>query len=130
MGDLSPNFSRSEFACRCGCGFDGIRMELVEKLQRVRDQAGPLIVRSGCRCPDRNRSEGGKTDSAHLTGWAADLACPDNAARYRLAEIFLREGIHRLGFGAHFIHADVHPDKPGRRIWLYPDKSQSPQVNV
>ena len=28
MGDLTKNFSRSEFACKCGCGFDDIDLVL------------------------------------------------------------------------------------------------------
>ena len=36
MGDLTENFSRREFACTCNCGADGIDMELVEALERVR----------------------------------------------------------------------------------------------
>ena len=36
MGDLTEHFSRSEFACKCNCGADGISEELVSKLELVR----------------------------------------------------------------------------------------------
>ena len=36
MGDLTDNFSRSEFACKCGCGADAISLDLVERLQLLR----------------------------------------------------------------------------------------------
>jgi hypothetical protein len=33
MGDLTKNLSRSEFACRCGCGFDTVDFKLALNLQ-------------------------------------------------------------------------------------------------
>lgn len=52
MGDLTPHFSRSEFACKCGCGFDHISLELVSKLECLRSIIRqPIIINSGCRCP-------------------------------------------------------------------------------
>jgi len=41
MGDLSKNFSRSEFACP-HCGEVEIDPLLVATLQRIRDKAGPV----------------------------------------------------------------------------------------
>jgi uncharacterized protein YcbK (DUF882 family) len=37
MGDLSPNLSRHEMACRCGCGFDTVDVELVDVIQGTVD---------------------------------------------------------------------------------------------
>ena len=74
MGDLSKNFKQSEFACKCGCGFDLISHELVETLQELRDAIKkPIIIVSGCRCPDHNAEVGGVSNSAHLVGQAADI---------------------------------------------------------
>jgi hypothetical protein len=36
VGDISENFSRSEFECSCGCGFDTVDMRLVEALEDER----------------------------------------------------------------------------------------------
>ena len=33
MGDLTRNFSRNEFKCKCECGFDTVDYELVTILQ-------------------------------------------------------------------------------------------------
>lgn len=74
MGDLTKNFSRHEFACHCGCGFDDIDLDLVEILQRLRDWAGvPLQVTSGCRCERHNKRVGGVANSWHTKGKAADV---------------------------------------------------------
>ena len=37
MGTVSKNFSRSEFACKCGCGFDAVDVDLLAGLQALRD---------------------------------------------------------------------------------------------
>jgi len=69
VGDITKNFSRWEFACKCGCGFDDIDLCLVHRLQVVRDILDvPITVTSGCRCKAYNYSDevGGKPASLHL----------------------------------------------------------------
>lgn len=73
MGDLSENFNRSEFACKCGCGSDTIDAELIRILQDVRDKFGPIKINSGVRCVEHNKNEGGTKTSQHLKGRAADI---------------------------------------------------------
>lgn len=74
MGDLSKNFSRSEFACHDGCGFDLPVPELVARLQALRSLVGrPIYINSGCRCKKHNAAVGGVPDSQHLFGRAADV---------------------------------------------------------
>ena len=80
MGDLSENFSSIEFACRCGCGYATPSHKLVGKLQELRDKWGfAITVRSGCRCPDHNRSDlvFGARNSYHLNGMGADVTPKD-----------------------------------------------------
>lgn len=73
MGDLSRNFSRHEFHCRC-CSRAELNPRLVEALQALRDLAGrPIRITSGYRCPDHNRAAGGSKRSQHLLGNAADI---------------------------------------------------------
>lgn len=85
MGDLSRDFSRSEFECKCGCGFFKENPLLIATLQKIRDYANrkslnetdiPMFVNSGCRCAKHNASVGGVKRSRHLTGEAADVRIP------------------------------------------------------
>jgi len=88
MGDLTRNFSRSEFACPC-CGRADVDMRLVEALQELRDLAGvPVRVNSGFRCEKHNREVGGARRSRHLLGEAADIVVKGLTPErmYRLAE--------------------------------------------
>ena len=74
MGDLSAHFSRSEFECGCGCGFDNIDPRLVAVLQRLREFFGkPVTVTSACRCVSHNAAVGGSERSQHLHGIASDV---------------------------------------------------------
>lgn len=69
-----PNFTRDEFACGCGCGFDDIDPLLVSALQRLRDEVQrPVIVNSGCRCRSHNAAVKGAPQSQHIRGKAADI---------------------------------------------------------
>jgi uncharacterized protein YcbK (DUF882 family) len=80
MGDVSRNFSRSEFSCQCGCGFDSVDVELLEVLQNLRDYFGEAItITSGNRCVPHNEFVGGAKASFHTKGMAADVkvACVD-----------------------------------------------------
>jgi len=71
---LFPNFTRDEFACGCGCGFDEIDPLLVSALQRLRDEVQrPVIVNSGCRCKSHNAAVKGAPQSQHMRGKAADI---------------------------------------------------------
>lgn len=110
MGDLSRNFNRSEFACKCGCGFNAVDENLVAALQGLRDSVGrPVGILSGLRCEKHNKNIGGAQGSMHVLGKAADIAVPGMSPRelYRACEaipVFLRGGVG-IGFGR--FHVDV-----------------------
>lgn len=74
MGDLSEHFDRSEFACKCECGFDTVDYALLTALEGVRAYFGrPVLINSGCRCRAHNVAQGGAAGSMHLAGKAADI---------------------------------------------------------
>ena len=42
MADMiTPNFSRAEMSCRCGCGLDHMDEKFMKMLQQLRNQLGP-----------------------------------------------------------------------------------------
>ena len=74
MPEISDNFKRSEFACKCGCGFDTVDAELVQVLEVVRFKYNsPVHITSGCRCDTHNKKVGGSDGSKHKLGIAADI---------------------------------------------------------
>ena len=126
MGDLSDNFSRSEFVCKCGCGANHISTVLVERLQRLRNfLRKPIVITSGVRCPTYNASVGGKPDSAHLSGEAADIACLSGHTRWQMKRIiYFWELFNRVGTGETFLHVDVSIRLPQEVEWTYPSKQK------
>jgi len=112
MSKLTKNFSRKEFACRCGCGFDDISMDLVQRLQRLRDRIGkPLYVNSGCRCPAHNAAVRGAKKSYHLRGMAADVNADMNPVVLAQEATAWFNGIIVHPWGAHL---DI---REGKRYW-------------
>jgi uncharacterized protein YcbK (DUF882 family) len=74
MGDISENFSRSEFACKCGCGFATVDVDLLKVLEVVRKRfKRPVKINSACRCNNYNEMVGGSQSSKHKQGIAADI---------------------------------------------------------
>lgn len=69
------HFQKSEFACKCGCGYDSINYRVVEILEQIREHFGgrPLIITSGCRCSTHNANVGGVQGSRHVLGKASDI---------------------------------------------------------
>lgn len=71
---LSRNFKVREFACKDGTDPVFVDTELVRILQTVRDHfCTPVVITSGYRTPSHNKKAGGKADSQHLYGRAADI---------------------------------------------------------
>lgn len=113
MGDITRNFSRHEFACKCGCGFDDIDIRVVNRLQVVRDILGvEITVNSGCRCKAYNYKVGGKPASLHLEGKAIDWTVKDE-------EKFMSAGKMLAGWsgGFHQYSNFIHTDIGRKRRW-------------
>lgn len=75
---VSDNFIRSEFGCRCRCGFNAVDAVLVRVLEEARAHFNKHYnsvrceITSGNRCRDHNKSVGGSEKSQHVNGMAAD----------------------------------------------------------
>jgi len=112
MGDLSENFSRAEFRCKCGqCDQVGPAPDLIIALQEMRDHFGqPVTIHSGHRCKAYNRRIGGATFSRHIKGDAADFTVSgvsnNDVQDYLLGKYRGRYGIGRYNT---FTHLDVRP---------------------
>jgi len=107
LGDITRNFSRKEFACKCGCGFDDINICVVNRLQVVRDILQvPIIINSGCRCKSYNHKVGGKPLSLHMEGEAIDWTV-EPEEKFMFAGKMLSGwsgGFHQY---SNFIHTDI-----------------------
>lgn len=122
MGNLSKNFSRIEFACKCGCGFDTVDTETLDVLQECADyfseKAGKQVavhVTSGCRCREYNAQVGGTKSSQHIRGRAVDFVIqnvdPQLVYDYLDAMYADRYG---LGDYDNFTHLDTRTHGPTR----------------
>ena len=119
MGNLTANFNREEYACKCGCGKNDIKQELAVKVQLVRNILNKSIrINSGIRCSDHNTTINATPTSSHIGGWAADLGYTGSADRYELLNAVMQV-FDRVGIAKTFIHVDVDANKTAGVIWLY-----------
>ena len=119
MGDLTNDFSRSEFDCPC-CGADGVDLEIVDVLQTIRDAVGHRIaVSSGVRCEEHNEEVGGVSTSEHIYGNAVDVVCQTSALRFIIIREALRAGITRIGVSSDFVHLGTSVRHTPNVCWTY-----------
>ena len=77
-------------------------------LDIVRKKYGKsVVINSGYRTHEHNKSVGGKPDSSHLKGLAVDIACKNSTDRFKLEGILREVGFKRIGMGSTFIHVAV-----------------------
>jgi len=97
-------------------------LNLLEPLREIVQR--PLFLTSGYRCSALNKAIGGKKNSQHLIGEAADLHCEGALEVLSLAQVVLR---HKLPFDQmilyeSFLHLSFKVSGPQRHQILY-DKS-------
>jgi zinc D-Ala-D-Ala carboxypeptidase len=93
---------------------------LIQMLDEVRKEYGkPMRINSGYRSKSQNLMVGGKKDSSHLRGYAADISVKSSVDRFHLIWLFMKYNFRRVGVAKTFIHVDVDPDKPQEVMWLY-----------
>jgi len=117
MGDLSQHFSRHEFACKCGCGFDTVDVDLIAPLEYVRQRSGePITITSGCRCETYNKQVGGSPRSQHTKGRAVDIQVRNVPAPlvYALLNSSPFKDDISLGKYDTFTHIDTRTGSPKR----------------
>ncbi len=97
----------------------GLVPELVEKLVEAREHCDyPFVITAGLRSPEHNAAVGGVPSSAHLTGEAADLACPHAEARLKMLRALFAAGFTRIEVGTRHIHVDVSKTLPQNVCWV------------
>ena len=76
--DQIKHFKRHEFACKCGCGFDAVDIELLGVLADIRKHFdSKVFILSGCRCRPYNVKINGSENSQHIYAKAADIRVKD-----------------------------------------------------
>ena len=110
------NFTRAEFACKCGCGFDTVDHYLAEVLDIVREHFGvPITITSGARCIAHNKAVGGVSTSQHTRGRAADIQVqgvdPADVASY------VKESFPSVSVGTYEIFTHIDTRSTGPSYW-------------
>lgn len=114
------HFKPEEFASPDEPG-SGMKMQFdfIRALESMRERAKvPFKINSGYRSKAHNAAVGGEANSAHLRGWAVDIACKDTPTRWKLIDAAWYEGITRIGVYPTWVHVDMDPALPKHVIWV------------
>ena len=117
--NLTKNFNKSEFECKCGCKMPPKVLSNVvrtaDNLQVLRDILGESItINSAYRCKTHNLAVGGVKTSQHTLGIATDLATKDPESLYETIEHLIEKGTLKeggLGIYNTFVHYDTRGNK-------------------
>ncbi len=135
MPNPSPNFTREELECPC-CKALIVQPILLDGLEKLRATARDIAldifetiiylpVSSVYRCPLHNAEVGGKWDSAHVYGKAADIplglyGLSVSQHRYVITRAITMSGaFNRVGINRTSIHVDVDENKAQNVWWDY-----------
>jgi zinc D-Ala-D-Ala carboxypeptidase len=112
------NFEKDEFD-----NFEKMDKAFLNILDEIRHISGvPMIITSDYRNKKKNKEVGGAPDSAHLYGYAVDVACSNSVARMALINASLECGVTRIGVASNFLHFDIadrYTTKPKNVLWVY-----------
>jgi len=111
-------FKLEEFDDAPGTG-KNMKKDFLLKLDKARELANiPFIINSGWRSRETNERVGGKPNSSHLAGVAADIKCLNSSSREVIIRSCILAGFTRIGIAKNFIHVDSDITKDSA-IWLY-----------
>lgn len=124
--NLTEHFKVKEFACHDGTDYIPIDLDLVYKLEDIRQHFGkPITITSGYRSESYNRKIGGTSSSYHVKGKAFDIVVqgisPYDVAHYA-------QGLWINGIGCYYDDGFVHIDS--RKEPYYWKNQSVTQVNT
>ena len=106
------NFTPDEFRCSC-CNRLEISSDIMDLLQKARNELGPLSITSAYRCPSHNASVSSTGEAGpHTTGHALDIAVKNSQHRKQLIDWFTTK-VTGLGVAKSFIHIDNLTEEQG-----------------
>ena len=111
-------FTKEEMACPC-CNKGEMNRGFMDRLNAARGLAGiPFVINSAYRCIRHNAKVGGKVNSAHTGGYAADIHCIGSRHRHIILKALRALKFNRVGIYKTFIHVDCDPDKVEDVTWV------------
>lgn len=97
--------------------WEKMKPQFMDKLYKARlisqnkYQGLPFRIASGVRTVEHNDKVGGKPNSSHLNGWAADIKISNDRERYIMTVCLMEAGFNRFEIMDTWVHVDADPGK-------------------
>ena len=114
---LTEHFKVKEFACRDGSDYVPIDLDLVYKLEEIRQHFGkPIFITSAFRTESYNKKIGGASSSYHTKGMAFDIVV-QGVSPFDVAHF--AQGLWIMGIGCYKDDGFVHIDGRSQKAFWY-----------
>lgn len=114
------NYNEFDSPDEVGSGLTNMDQPFLDKLDDAREEADVSFnINSGYRTINHNDFVSGKSNSSHLKGLAADIACNSSRKRFLILKALINVGFTRIGIADTFIHVDDDKNKDQQVNWLY-----------
>lgn len=123
-------FTHTEFDSKGSPGSGkNMKNSTLRMLDKAREISGlPFKINSGFRTVAHNKAVGGKSNSAHLRGYAADIHVTETTLRPILKALY-KAGFRRFGVSKTFVHVDNDSSLP-QAVWDYKNLPNNPYKTI
>lgn len=132
---ITEHFNSKEFQCKCGRNHSfEVSDDLVNKLEKLHKKlnCSKIIITSGYRCTQHDKSVGGNGTGQHTLGNAADIICYDSKGKVIgskivccAAQLLDFRGIANIDVTENYTHVDVRPTG----VW-YGDETKGSNYSI
>ncbi len=103
------------FACKCGCGYNNVSSEFVERVLKAQQRVNtPILIVEGCRCRKYNKLLS-SSFAGHINGTAANITVKKHYMSDLINACY--DLFEQIGIYEKYVYVEMDSSKP-KSIWI------------